>query len=76
MSWAAMPGTQLTLWERACSRRGQYIRYFPIGLNIAFASKLAPTKNSPHALSQQRHLPTRWAERFAVQVEAFPLIKP
>ncbi len=34
----------LILWERACSRRGRYIRHISGGWNAIFVSKLTPTR--------------------------------
>jgi hypothetical protein len=44
------------LWERACSRRRQYIRYNSGSWNTRFASKLAPTLTLSH-LPRARRFP-------------------
>ena len=46
------PGTPEPLWERACSRRGQYIRWISSGEAATFVSKLTPTGTAYDAILQ------------------------
>ena len=62
-------------WERACSRRGRYIRCILTGCNIVFAKTLAPTGfayfRTYRALSWRRPRGSELAREEAITFDAF-----